>query len=90
MGLWACGSVFGGGTSDVMGSKTACKTFSTEFFDYWQIPSESGVFRLDPPVGKLSRKQLSRNNAFLRLLCNRKPDLGFSRKRPFSTGNSTV
>ena len=33
MGLWAYGSVFGGGTSDAMGAKNTCKTFSTEFFD---------------------------------------------------------
>ena len=43
---------------------------------------KSRVFRLDPPVGILSRKKLP---FFDRV---RKPDLGFSRKRPFSTDKS--
>ena len=65
--VWVCGHmrVFCGGMSDAMGSKNSCKTFSTEFFD-WQIQSKSQVFRLDSPVGKLSRKKLSRKKALPR------------------------
>ena len=43
-------------------------------------PVEYVVFRLDPPVGKLSRKMLSRK-------C-KKARLGFSQKRQFSTDTS--
>ena len=46
---------------------------------------KSRVFRLDPPVGILSRKKLSRKSPFSTV---RKLDLGFSRKRPFSTDKS--
>ena len=51
--------------------------FSTEF---------CRVFGLDPPVGILSRKKVSRKSPFFD--CVRKPNLGFSRKRPFSTDES--
>ena len=40
--VWPCGCVFGGGTSDAIGSKNTCKTFSTEFFD-WIRQSELSV-----------------------------------------------
>ena len=47
---------------------------------------KSRVFRLDPPVGFLSRKKVESKKPFFD--CVRKPDLGFSRKRPFSTDKS--
>ena len=50
--VWPCRCVFGGGISDTIGSKSTCKTFPTEFFDW------------------------------------RKPDMGLSQKRPFSTDKS--
>ena len=70
---WPCGCVFGGGMGDAIGSKNTRKTFSTEF-----------------STGSASRnsqsKKVESNTPFFN--CVRKPDLGFSRKRPFSTDKS--
>ena len=46
---------------------------------------KSRVFRLDPPVGILSKKKVESKKPFFD--CVRKPDLGL-RKRPFSTDKS--
>ena len=59
MGVWSCGCVFCGGMSDAMGSKNRCNFFSTDISS-----RKSQVFRLDPPVGKLSRKKLIRKSPF--------------------------
>ena len=67
--------------SDAMGSRNTCKTFSTDIFD-WQIQSKNF------PVEKLSRRKLSRKRYFSTV--KRKPDLGFSRKRPFSDKSDYV
>ena len=66
--------------SDAIGSRNTCKTFSTEFFD-WRIQSKKSSFS----TGFASRTSQSKKLFFD---CVRKPDLGFSRKRPFSTDKS--
>ena len=68
-----------------MGSKNRCRTFSTEFFD-WQIQSKKSSFF----TGSAGRNSQSKNVESKKTFfdCVRKPDLGFSRKRPFSTDNS--
>ena len=63
MGVWACGCVLGGGMNDAMGSKTRVKLFRPSF-STGGSNRKSPVFRLDPPVGKLSRKKLSRKSSF--------------------------
>ena len=60
--------------------RKARKTFSPEFFDR-QIQSKNLTFSTGSP----SRKNQSKKLFFD---CARKPDLGFSRKRPFSTDKS--
>ena len=59
--------------SDAIGSKNTCKTFSTE------VSTEFA-----------SRNSQSKNVESKKpfLDCVTKPDLGFSRKRPYSTGKS--
>ena len=79
--VWPCGCVFGDGMSDAIGSKNTCKTFSTEFFD-WRVQSKKSTFSTG---GSQSKKVESKKPFFD---CVRKPDLGFSRKRPFSTDKS--
>ena len=71
--VWPCGSGFGGGMNDAIGSKNTCKTFSTEFFD-WRIQSKKSSFS----TGSASR--ISH--------CAKKLDLDFSRKGPFSIDKS--
>ena len=58
MGVWACGEM-----SDAMGSKKMCKKIPSELSTD-RSSRKSRVFRLDPPVGKRSRKKLSRKNPF--------------------------
>ena len=71
---------------DAIGSKNTCKTFSTEFFDYpvekvefidWKCQSEFSVEKswIEQALFRLRKKA-------------RFADLGFSRKRPFSTVKS--
>ena len=60
--VWSCGCVFGGGMNDAIGSKNTCETFSTELFD-WRIRSKKSSFRIDPPVGILSRVEFSNRSA---------------------------
>ena len=67
--------------------KTRVKLFRLKFFDWRILSRKNRVFRLDPPVGILIRKKLSRKSPFFDC-CVRKSDLGFSRKRPFSTEKS--
>ena len=59
--------------SDAIGSKNTCKTFSTEF-----STGRSRLFRLDPPVGFLSRKILV-EKAFFRL--RKKAQFGLQSKK---------
>ena len=69
--------------------KTRVKIFRLSF-STGGSSRKSRVFRLDPPVGILSRKKLSRKSESKEPFfdCVRRPDLGFSRKRPFSTDKS--
>ena len=62
-GVWACGCVFCGGMSDAIGSRNRCKRFRPSFLTD-RSSRKSQVFRLDSPVGKLSRKKLSRTSPF--------------------------
>ena len=71
--------------SDAIGSKNTCKTLSTEFFD-WSIQSKKSSFSTGSASrNSQSKKVESKKPIFDRV---RKPDLGFSRKRPFSTDKS--
>ena len=78
--------------SDAIGSKNTCTTFSTEFFDWSR---KSRVFRLESKKSSFSTGSASRNSQSKKVEskkpvfdCVRKPDLGFSRKRPLSTDKS--
>ena len=71
--------------SDAIGSKIACKTFSTEFFD-WRIQSKKSSFSTGSASRNSWSKKVESKKPFFD--CVRKPDLGFSRKRPFSTDKS--
>ena len=83
--VWPCGCVFGSGMNDAIGSKSTCKTFSTEFFD-WRIQSKKSSFLTGSASrNSQSKKVESKKPSFD---CVRKIDLGFSRKRPFSTDKS--
>ena len=62
--VWPCGCVFRGGMGDAIGSKSTCKVFRLSF-STGGSSRKSRVFRLDPPVGILSRKKLSRKSPFL-------------------------
>ena len=71
--------------SDAIGSKNTCKTFSTEFLD-WRIQSKKSSFSTGCVSRNSHSKQIdSKKPSFDSV---RKPDLGFSRKRPFSTDKS--
>ena len=70
-----------------MGSNNRCKTFSTgrssrklDFFDW--IPQSE----IRSPSRKTQSKKVESTKPFFD--CVRKPDLGFSRKRSFSTDKS--
>ena len=82
--VWLCGCVFGGGMGDAIGEKNTCKTFSTEFFDR-RIEKLSSFSTVSASRNFQSKKVESKKPFFD---CVRKPDLGFSRKRPFSTDKS--
>ena len=71
--------------SDAIGSKNTCKTFSNEFFD-WGIQPKKSSFS----TGSASRNSQSKKVESKKLFydCVRKPDSGFSPKRPFSTDKS--
>ena len=64
--------------------KTRVKN-STEFFD-WQIQSTKSSFSSGSPTRNTWWKKVESKKLFFD--CARKPDLGFSRKRPFSTDKS--
>ena len=63
MAMWPCGCVFGGRMSDAIGSKTRVELFRL-IFPTGGSSRKSRVFRLNPPVGILSRKKLSRKSSF--------------------------
>ena len=70
---------------DAIGSKNTCKTFSTEFF-YWRIQSKKSSFSIGSASRNSQSKKVESKKPFFD--CVRKPDLGFSRKRPFPTDKS--
>ena len=70
---------------DAIGSKNRCKTFSTEFFD-WRIQSKISTFSTGSASRNSQSKKVESKKPFFD--CVRKPDLGFSRKRLFSTDKS--
>ena len=80
--MWPCGCVFGGGMSDAIGSQNTCKLFRLSF-STGGSSRKSRVFRLNR--NSQSKKVVSKKSFFD---CVRMPDLGFSRKRPFSTDKS--
>ena len=84
MGVWPCGrvGVLGGGTNDAIGSKNTCETFSTKFFD-WRIRSKKSSFSTGSASRNSQPKKVESKKPFFD--CVKKLDLGFSRKRPFST-----
>ena len=67
---------------DVIGSQNTCKTFSAEFFD-WRIQSNPSSFSTESASRNSQSKKVESKKPFFD--CVRKPGLGFSRKRPFST-----
>ena len=69
--------------SDAIGSQNTCETFWTELYD-WRIQSKKSSFSNESASQNSQSKKLSRKSPFF--ACVRKPDLGFSRKRPLSTG----
>ena len=70
---------------DAIGSKNTCKTFSTEFFD-WRMQSKKSSFSTGSASRNSQSKKVESKKPFFD--CVRKPDLGFSRKIPFSTDKS--
>ena len=86
--MWPCGRVgvcFGGGMSDAIGPENTCKTFSTEFFD-WRIQSKKSSFSTGSASRNSQSKTVESKKPFFD--CVIKPDLGFSRRRLFSTDKS--
>ena len=71
--------------SDAIGSRNTYKTLSTEFFD-WRIQSKKSSFSTGSASRNSQSKKVESKKPFFD--CVRKPDLGFSRKRPFSTDKS--
>ena len=63
-------------------SKNTCKTFSTDFFD-WRIQSKKSSFSSGYASRNSQSKKVESKKPFFD--CIRKADLGFSRKRPFSS-----
>ena len=98
MGVWPCGRV---GVCLVVGQamrsvqKTRVKLFRPSF-STGGCSRKSQDFRLDPvekvefSTGSASRNSQSKKVESKKAFCDcvRKPDLGFSRKRPFSTDKS--
>ena len=70
--------------SDAVGSKNTCKTFSTKFFD-WRIQSKKSSFSTGSVSRNFQSKKVESKKPFFD--CVRKPDSGFSQKRPFTTGS---
>ena len=66
---WPCGRVavwvclFGGGTSDAIGSKNTCKTFSTEFFA-WRIQSKKSSFSTGSASRNFQSKKVESKKPF--------------------------
>ena len=83
--VWPCGCVFGGGMGDAIGSKNTCKFFSTEFFD-WRDPVEKSSFSTGSASRNFQSKKVESKKPFFH--CVRQPDLGFGRKKSFSTDKS--
>ena len=71
--------------NDAIGSKSTCKIFSTEFFD-WRIQSKKSSFSTGAASRNSQSKKVESKKPFFD--CVRKLDLGFSRKKPFSTDKS--
>ena len=69
--MWVCVC---GGMSDAMGSRNACKAFST---------GGKSSFSTGPASRNSQSKKVESKKPFFDSV--RKPDLGFSPKRPFST-----
>ena len=83
VGVWVC----------VLGLDEQCdrfkkqvQTFSTEFFDCWKIQSKKSSLTTRSASRNSQSKKVESKKPFSD--CVRKPDLGFSRKRPFSTDKS--
>ena len=74
MGVWACGCVLRGGTSDAMGAKIRgkVKLFGRLSFSTGGSSRKGRGFRLDPPVGIISRTKSSKKPFFD---CVRNPDM---------------
>ena len=71
--------------TDAIGSKNTCRTFSTELFDWW-IQSKKSSFSTGATGLNSQPRKVESKKPFFDFV--RKPDLGFSRERPFSTDNS--
>ena len=71
--------------SDAIGSKNTCKTFSTELSDR-RIQSKKSSFSTGSASRNPQSQKIESKKPFFD--CIRKPDLGFSRNRPFSTDKS--
>ena len=85
--VWVCGRV---GVCLVVGPamrwvQKTCKTFSTEFFDWFYGYIESKKLALSNWIPHSATPVEKKKLIFD---CVRKPDSGFSRKRPFSTDKS--
>ena len=70
---------------DAIGSKNTCKTCWIEFFD-WRTQSKKSSFSTGFANRNSQLKKVESTRPFFD--CVRKLDLGFSRKRPFSTDKS--
>ena len=71
--------------NDAIGSKNTHKTFSTEFFG-WRIQSKKRSFSTGSASRNSQSKKVESEKPFFD--CVRKLELGFNRKRPFSTDKS--
>ena len=69
---------------DAIGSKSTCKTFSTEFFDC-RIQSKKSSFSTGIASRNYQSKKVESKKPFFDCAM---PYLGFSRKRPLSTTKS--
>ena len=59
---WPCGCVFGGGMNDAIGKNKRVIRFRLSFSTGWRRiqPKKSRIFRLNSPVGILSRKKVEK------------------------------
>ena len=62
IGVWACGCVFDGAMSDAMLAQNTRVNYFRLSFLTGRSSRQSVLFRLDPPVEKLSRNKFSRNS----------------------------